>query len=316
MKNYYEILGVSKDANQEDIKKIYRKLALEYHPDRNPEGADKFKEIAEAYEVLSDENRRREYNHRLENPMAGNPFGGNPFGDGNIDDILNQMFGSNFGQQQRRHTPEKVIDIDIDIFESFNGVVKDITYGRKIDCNGCKGTGGQTSGCITCGGQGFVLQRIGTGMFTQVIKSVCNQCNGNGYTVISKCHSCNGSAHKEIMETIRVTFPRGIDNGQSLRVGQKGDFLKGMMGDLILRVRLNSTNGFEKNGNDLIYNAFFSLDDLKNNEFEIPHPSGKLSVKFPKDFNTQIPLRIKQKGFTTNTIGDLFIKYNVKYIRS
>jgi len=319
MKNYYEILGVSKDASQEDIKKAYRKLALQHHPDK---GGDEslFKEISVAYENVGDENKRREYNHKLDNPMAG-MFGGgrNPFGDGNIDDILNQMFSGGFGgrqQQQQRRTPEKLVDVELSVVDSFKGVDKEITYSRKTDCNGCGGSGGQRSGCVTCGGQGFVMQRAGTGMFTQVIRTVCNQCNGNGYVLINKCNTCFGSGGKDIVEKIRVTIPRGVESGQMLRLSQKGDFIQGMMGDLILRINLVNKDGFEKNGNDLIYNAFFTLDDLKNNDFEIPHPDGNVSVKFPKDFNTQIPLRLRAEGFTTHMTGDLYVKMNVKYTRS
>jgi molecular chaperone DnaJ len=320
MKNYYEILGVSKDASHEDIKKAYRKLALQHHPDK---GGDEslFKEISEAYENVGDENKRREYNHRLDNPMAG-MFGGgggrNPFNDGNVDDILNQMFGGGFGGgfgQQQRRAPEKIIDIEIDVLESFTGVEKEMRYPRKSDCNTCRGTGGDRSGCLTCGGQGHIMQRMGTGMFTQVVRVVCQQCNGNGFVITNKCKTCNGTATKDNFETLRVTIPRGIDNGQMLRVPQKGDFIGGMVGDLIIRINLISKNNFEKNGNDLIYNAFFTLDDLKKNEFEIPHPDGVLSVKFPKDFNTQVPLRLKNKGFTINMIGDLYVKMNIKYVR-
>jgi molecular chaperone DnaJ len=160
------------------------------------------------------------------------------------------------------------------------------------------------------------MQRAGTGMFTQVIRTVCNQCNGNGYVLINKCNTCFGSGGKDIVEKIRVTIPRGVESGQMLRLSQTGDFIQGMMGDLILRINLVNKDGFEKNGNDLIYNAFFTLDDLKNNDFEIPHPDGNVSVKFPKDFNTQIPLRLRAKGFTTNMTGDLYVKMNVKYTRS
>lgn len=319
MKNYYEILGISKEATQDEIKKVYRKLALEYHPDRNPEGADRFKDIAEAYETLSDEGKRKEYNYRLENPMANNGFGGNPF-DGGFDDLFAQMFGGGNpfggGFQQQRRVPEKLIEVQIDVLESYKGVIKDITYSRSAPCNTCNGSGGDRSVCNICNGQGFIIQRAGTGMFTQIVKTACGGCSGSGYKIINKCHGCNGVGSKELIETLKVTFPRGIDEGQMLRVQQKGDFQQGMIGDLILRVKLISKNGFEKNGNDLIYNVYFNLNDLNKNEFEIPHPDGNLSVKFPKEFNTQIPLRLRNKGFITNVIGDLYIKYHVKYLRT
>lgn len=315
MKNYYEILGVSKDASLDEIKKIYRKLALEYHPDRNPNGADKFKEIAEAYETLSDESKRKEYNFRLENPMAGGFGGRNPFGGGGFEDIFNQMFGGG-SKQEKRRVPEKIIDLQINVLESFRGVDKEISYSKKIDCNTCRGTGGERSGCMVCSGQGFVTQRAGTGMFQQIFRSVCTNCNGNGYVVSNACYDCKGQGSKDFIEKIRVTIPKNIDDGQMLRLSQKGDYSNGMVGDLIIRINLISKDGFEKNGNDLIYNAFFTLKDLNKNEFEIPHPDGTVSVKFPNEFNTQTPLRLKNKGFVSNQIGDLYIKMSVKYIRS
>jgi len=319
MKNYYEILGVSKDASQDEIKKLYRKLALEFHPDRNPEGGDRFKDIAEAYETLSDDVKRKEYDYKLENPMAGGFGGGNPF-NGNFDDLFNQMFGGNPFRggnfQQQRRAPEKLIEVQIDVIESYKGVVKDITYSRHSECVKCNGSGGDRTVCNVCSGQGFFMQRAGTGMFTQIVKTPCNGCGGSGYNIINKCYTCNGNGSKEIIETLKITFPRGIDEGQMLRVQQKGDYVQGMIGDLILKVKLTMKNGFEKSGNDLIYNVFFNLTELNKNEFEIPHPDGALSVKFPKEFNTQIPLRLRNKGFITNVTGDLYVKYHVKYIRN
>jgi molecular chaperone DnaJ len=233
-----------------------------------------------------------------------------------MDDILNQMFGSTFGQQhQQRRAPEKLVEVTIGVLESYMGVTKNITIGRKDACNVCAGKGGDRFGCITCGGQGVVMQRAGTGLFTQVIRTQCPSCAGKGFTVSNPCYGCNGNGSKDVVDTISITFPRNVDSGQMLRVPQKGDFTNGMVGDLILRVKLVEENGFEKSNNDLVYNAFFTIDDLKNNEFEVPHPDGKVSVKFPKEFNTQIPLRLRSKGFVNNQIGDLYVKMNVKYVR-
>jgi molecular chaperone DnaJ len=320
MKNYYEILGVSKDASLDEIKKVYRKLALEYHPDRNPQGTDKFKEIAEAYETLSDDQKRKEYNFKLENPNAGrfggrNPFGGNPFG-GNFEDIFSQMFGGGNNQQRRRTAPEKIVDIQISPVDSFKGADIEISYLRKSDCQTCRGTGGEKTGCMVCSGQGYITQRAGTGMFQQILRTVCNACGGKGQIVINACNSCSGSGTKDNPEKIRVTIPKGIDEGQLLRVGGKGDFYSGMIGDLIIRINMVSKDGFEKNGNDLIYNKFFNLDELNRAEFEVPHPNGVLSIKFPKEFNTSIPLRVRGKGYVTNMTGDLYVKMDVKYTRS
>lgn len=318
MKNYYEILGVSKDATPDDIKKVYRKLALEYHPDRNPNGAEKFKEIAEAYEVLSDDQKRKEYNFRLENPNAANFGGRNPFGGGfggGFEDIFNQMFGGNFGQRKRR-VPEKIIDIEISPIDSFRGVDKEISFNRRSNCGSCGGSGGQRTGCITCAGQGFITQRAGTGMFQQVFRTVCNSCSGKGYTISNPCKNCKGSGNIDVVEKIRINIPRGIDDRQMLKVHGKGDIIDGDVGDLIIRINILNKDGFEKNGNDLVYNKFFTLEELSKSEFEVPHPDGNLSVKLPKEFNTLIPLRVKGKGYITNMTGDLYIKMEVKFTRT
>jgi molecular chaperone DnaJ len=318
MKNYYEILGVSKDASAEEIKKVYRKLALQYHPDKNPDGAEKFKDIAEAYDVLSDPNKRNEYNYRLENPhMRGNP-GGNPFG-ADINDILSQMFGgkfnSNFGQQRRR-APEKLIDVDVNVVDTFMSVEKDIHFTKKVACDVCAGKGGERTGCITCGTQGFITQSIGTGFFTQIHQVVCPDCNGKGHRIINKCHSCNGESTKSIMERLRIRIPHGIESGQMIKLPAMGDFYEGVVGDLIVRFNIKNSNGFSKDGINLVYHKHFNLQELNNDSFEIPHPDGKLSVKIPNQFNTEIPLRLRGKGFRGNEVGDLYVKMEVKFDRS
>ena len=313
MNNYYEILGVSKDASQEDIKKAYRKLSLEFHPDRNPNGEDKFKEISSAYNVVGDKDKRKEYDAQLNNPFGR--MGGRQFHESNIDDLFSQMFGGRPGQQQRGSVPDKVIEVQVNTLESYNGVSKTITYNKKTYCEPCNGKGGERSACLTCGGQGFVTQRAGTCMFTQIIKTSCGQCSGQGFTINNPCYSCNGKGTKEMIDNLQITLPKNIDNGQHLRVPNKGDFYNGMVGNLILKINLIPQNGFEKINNDLVYNAYFNLDDLKKDSFDVPHPDGKIEVKFPTEFNTQVPLRIKSKGFKSNQIGDMFIKMNVKYSR-
>jgi molecular chaperone DnaJ len=318
MKNYYEILGVSKDANVDEIKKVYRKLALQYHPDKNPDGAEQFKDIAEAYETLSDPNKRKEYDFRLENPNHENPFGnGSPFGP-DINEIFSQMFGANFRNgfnQQRNNVPEKIIELTIDVVESFLGAEKDLNFTKKVACDGCGGKGGEKTGCLTCGSQGYVTKRTGTGFFVQIQRAPCPDCNGQGFKMTNACFICKGETNKTIIENIRIRIPVGIDNGQMLKLPQKGDFVGGVVGDLIIRINLVSNKGFSKDGNNLIFNKYFDLQELKNDTFEIPHPDGKLSVKLPVQFNTQTPLRLKGKGFRTNQVGDLYVKMDVKFNR-
>jgi molecular chaperone DnaJ len=320
MKNYYEILGVSKDASIDEIKKVYRKLALQYHPDKNPDGADQFKDIAEAYETLSDPNKRKEYDFRLDNPMHQGMFGGgNPFGNSDINDFVNRMFGgnpfANGNNQQRNRVQDLLVNVAIDVLDSYRGIEKDITFSKKAPCNGCGGKGGERIGCITCAGQGFLTQRMGNGLFTQIHRVVCTSCAGKGYVYNTKCNICQGNETMSVMDNIRITIPKGIDTGQMLKIKGRGDFSNGYVGDLVLRIILNNGNGFSKEGSDLIYTAYFDLNDLKKDSFEIPHPDGRLSVKFPKIFNTEAPLRLKGKGFNVENVGDLFVKMNVRYER-
>lgn len=298
--NYYDILGVDEKDNQDTIKKSYRKLAKEHHPDK---GGDEnlFKKISEAYDVLGDENKRAQYDNQRNNPFSGMGGGFNPF---------EQMF--NQQRHQRQGAPDKVIDVMVGTLESYNGSDKQITYQRKHMCGDCNGLGGDRLTCQHCNGHGFISQRVGTGMFVQMVQTHCNACNGQGYSYTRVCHSCQGSTTKDKMETLNVKLPHGVDDGQFLKLQGKGDFKKGMYGNLILRVKINSENDFDKFGNDLIYNKYFDLNDLKTDTIEVPHPQGQLSIKMPPTFDTSKPLRVKSKGFNG---GDLFIKLFVKFTR-
>jgi molecular chaperone DnaJ len=309
MNNYYEILGVSKDATQDDIKKVYRKLALQYHPDKNPDGGDKFREISESYETLSDITKRKEYDFKLDNPNYGQQS--NQF-----NDIFNSFFSrhTNFNQRNTRG-PEKLIELNVGVLESYNSSSKTINFLRKDKCNSCSGTGGEKKVCQSCSGNGFFEERIGIGLFTQIRRSVCQSCNGNGFTLDKKCYTCNGEGTSNVMESFTIKLPENVQDGQMLKIAGKGDYYNNMVGDVIIRVNIVPENNFEKSGNDLIYNSFFNIEQLKLDDFIVPHPDGNLNVKFPKEFNTQIPLRIKNKGFKTNPVGDLYIRMNVKFNR-
>lgn len=301
MNNYYDILGVSKEATQEEIKKIYRKLAIQYHPDKNPDGAEKFKEISEAYDILGDVEKRKKYDNKLNNPFSP------------LDDILNHQHFRNTYRQNI--VPEKFIDVKLGVLESYSGVVKTITYQRRTDCESCNGSGGDRITCVNCNGSGFLQQRVGTGFFVQIIQTACPSCSGNGYTIKNPCNTCSGTGAKEILETFQLNFPKNIDNGNIFKVQSKGDIIGENVGDVILRIIIVPENNFERNNYDLIYNAFFDLNEIQKTDFVVPHPDGDLLVKFPKEFNTQTPLRIKHKGFKGNFVGDLFVKMNVKFTR-
>jgi len=307
VENYYEILGVPETATQDEIKKAYRKKAIEHHPDKGG-SEETFKKVATAYDTLGDENKRRDYDNRKNNPFGNNGGfqGFNPFED---------FFGGNFFKQRKRTVPEKLVEVNIGTIESFNGVDKTITYMRNHGCNSCNGSGGDRTNCTVCGGQGFLSIKQGTGLFVQITRHVCNSCRGNGYIITNSCHNCNGGGVITATESLMIKIPQGVDEGQVFKIGSKGDYSNGTYGDLLIKIKLIPENNFEKSGNDLIYNLFYGLDDLKKDTVIIPHPSGEMTISLPKDVDTSKPLRVKSKGFKNNGQGDLFIKQFVKFKR-
>ena len=304
MEDFYQILGVSENASQDEIKKAYRKLAVEHHPDKGGD-ENKFKKISEAYDTIGDENKRSQYDNQKRNPFANMGGGGfNPF-----EDMFNQMH-----TQRRRAVPDKVIEVTIGALESFNGSDKTINYVRESKCGGCNGNGGERVNCSTCNGEGFIIQRIGTGLFVQMIRQACGSCGGNGFTYKTTCGTCHGKTTVKTNETVSVKLPHGVDDGQFLRLQDKGDYKDGMYGNLVLRIKVREENNFDKSGYDLIYNAYFNLNQLSKDTLNIAHPQGDLSIKLPKTFDTSKPLRVKSKGYHSR--GDLFIKLFVKFDRS
>jgi molecular chaperone DnaJ len=305
MKDYYKILEVEEKATDEDIKKSYRSLSKKYHPDVNPDGSEKFKEIAEAYEVLGDKTKRVQYDNSKNNPYNGTQF----------ENIFSQMFAGNnpnFRQHRRKSAPDKIIKVQITPIESYLGQEKTIQYFKDNHCNICNGSGGEQQGCNTCGGSGFQIKTFGTGFMVQQVRTACQTCGGRGYTLIHKCYSCEGRGVKSATHEIRIKIPVGIDNGQYVKLGDLGDFRNGEYGDLVIQIELISNDGFEKIDNDLIYNLFLNLDEIQKDKYVVPHPDGDLSVNAPKVFDTSKPLRLRGKGYNG---GEMYVKLNVKFER-
>jgi molecular chaperone DnaJ len=306
MKDYYKILEVEENSTEDEIKKSYRSLSKKYHPDVNPDGAEKFKEINEAYEVLGDKEKRNNYNNSKNNPYAGTPF----------QDIFNSMFGGNapnFARQQRRKSaPDKLIKVQISPIESYKGIEKTIYYVKDNHCNACMGSGGDQQSCQTCGGSGFEVKTVGNGFMVQHIRTACNSCGGRGFTLVHKCYNCDGRGTKPASHEVKVKLPVGVDNGQYLKLQDLGDFRNGEYGDLVVQVEVISKDGFEKFNNDLIYNLFLNLEEVRKDKFMIPHPDGDLNMEAPKIFDTSKPLRLRGKGYFG---GDMYVKLNVKFER-
>lgn len=303
---FYSILGVTEEASQDEIKKAYRKLAKENHPDK---GGDEelFKKISVAYDTIGDEEKRKQYDLERKNPFAG--MGGG-FGQS-----MNDLFNSVFGQRQQQRTHTTTLNVSVGVLESYLSQKKTINFRRKASCDTCSGTGGDKKVCVTCQGAGQVVRQMGSGMFIQMVSVNCPSCHGFGHLLTNPCFVCNGSGDKDEIKTLEITVPHGIEDGQFLRLQKQGDFRNGTYGDLILRVNVEKQDNFEKIGNHLIYNAFFDFEDIQKDSFEIPHPDGSITVKFPKQFDTSKPLRVKGKGFKTDLIGDLMVNQFVKFYK-
>jgi len=298
--DYYSILGVDENATQDDIKKVYRKLAKENHPDK---GGDEelFKKISVAYDTVGDEQKRKEYDIQRKNPFGG--------GYGDMFDMFTRQF-----RQQRK--PSRVVTVSVDVLKSYTNEKVSLNFKRKEKCDPCSGTGGDKKTCETCKGQGVLFKQMGSGMFVQMVQMVCDSCGGSGNIITNACYACQGSATKDEVKTVEVKIPHGIDDGQMLRLNDMGDYTDGIYGDIILKISLTNESGFEKIGEHLIYNKFFNLEDLKKDNFMVPHPDGEISINFPKHIDTSKPLRVKSKGFKyPNVNGDLLIRPYLKYDR-
>lgn len=299
MKDYYKILEIEENASEDDIKKSYRALSKKYHPDVNPNGDETFKEVLEAYDVLSDKQKRGEYDFRRKNPHQ----------DMNMQDIFSNFFGK---RQQRKKSPDKIVRINITPVESYNNSTKTINYIKDYKCNTCNGEGGEKQICGGCGGQGYQSKIFSNGFMIQQINTECSSCAGRGYTLIHKCNGCDGRGYKSFNNTLNIKLPHGIDSGQFIRIPNEGDFRNGDYGDLIIQIELMNSDGFEKIGNDLVYNLFLNYKELLNDKYNIPHPNGTITIESPKKFDTSKPLRVKGKGYNG---GELYIKLNVKFDR-
>jgi len=302
--NLYEILGVTENASQSEIKNAYRKLAIQHHPDKGGD-EEMFKKISGAYEILGDTQKRQQYDNRKNNPYGGTPF----------EDLFSQMFGGNpfggnpFGQR-RPQAPSKVIKIKVSPVESYLGVEKTINYVKEKHCTTCNGSGGDRQKCGGCGGAGFVIKQFGTGFMIQQVQTACDLCGGKGYSLRTKCNSCGGKGTIGENQEIKVRLPNGVDNGQFLKLEKYGDYVNGFYGDLVIQVELEPQDGFEKINNDLVYNLNLNLEEIQKPKFSIPHPDGELNVTSPKVVDTSKPLRLKGKGYNG---GDMYVKLNLRF---
>ena len=298
---YYEVLEVSKDCSGAELKKAYRKLAMKYHPDRNPddkEAEEQFKVVNEAYQVLSDEEKRNIYDRYGKAGLEQGGMGGG-FGGANMDDIMdifNSMFGGSgtssgfggfsgsFGSTRRDPSQKYALDFEIELPLAFHEAVFgcekkiDITY--KTPCNDCKGTGAKDAKldtCEYCGGQGQVLMRQGPMQFAQT----CPKCQGEGKTVAQKCTSCKGKGYHEEEDIVTIKIPAGVDSGNRLRAEGYGNEAKnGQRGDLYLTFYVEEDENFIRNGNDIYIEVpVFFTQAILGETLSIPALDGELELE-------------------------------------
>ncbi len=330
-RDFYEILGVNREADADTIKKAYRKLAMQYHPDRNPgnaEAEEKFKEAAAAYEVLGDANKKAQYDRFGHDAFNGRGGGG---GFSNTEDIFSHfgdIFGDLFGggqtrSRRSRNEPRRGSDLryvtEISLKDVVTGIEKEIEFDTDKNCDECKGTGAEKGSqpvtCGTCGGSGQVVRQ--QGFFAMA--STCPTCHGKGTTVKNPCKPCHGQGRVSEHRKIRLNIPAGVDTGTRLRVATEGEggYMGGPPGDLYVEIRVKDHKNFERQGDDLVSEIEVSyLQMLLGAEIEVPTVTGTESVEIPKGTHHGDTVKLSGQGLPSlrgNRRGDIYYHVNVEF---
>ena len=338
-RDYYEVLGVSKDASPDELKKAYRKLALQYHPDRNPgdkEAEEKFKEAAEAYEVLSNPEKRQRYDRYGHAGMSG---AGGYSGQGmSMDDIFSQfgdLFadfglgsffsggfggGSRSGGSVRERGGNIRVKVKLNLQEIEKGVKKKIKVNKYVTCEHCHGSGsadGSTDTCPTCKGRGQVVRTVSSLFGQMQTASTCPTCNGTGKVIKNKCTHCHGEGIVKGEEVIEIDIPAGVGEGMQLTLRGKGGAgpHNGVNGDLYVLIEEEAHPDFERDGSNLIYSLFITVPQaILGTDAEVPTVSGKVRVKIAPGTQSGKVLRLRGKGLPVVNgygNGDLLVYVNV-----
>lgn len=332
-RDYYEILGVTKSASDDEIKKAYRKLAIKYHPDKNPDdksAEEKFKEAAEAYEVLSNAEKRQRYNQFGHAGVGGASQGGGGFGGGmNMDDIFSQfgdIFGAGFGGSSRgggrrvARGSNLRVKVKLNLQEIAKGAEKKIKVNKFVSCNTCSGSGaknGQVETCKTCHGSGVQTRVQQTFLGAMQTQTTCGACNGEGKTVKDKCYTCHGDGVTRAEEVISINIPAGVGEGMQLSVGGKGNAAPrgGINGDLLVVIEEEEHLELKRDGSNLFYDAYVSfVDAALGTSIEIPTVDAKVKIKIDAGTQSGKVLRLKGKGVpdvNSYGVGDLLVNINV-----
>lgn len=339
-KDYYEILGVSKSASKDEIKKAFYKLAHKYHPDKKEGDEKKFKEVNEAYQVLSDDAKRSKYDQfgsGFENMGGGQyqggfggfegfdfsqgGFGGADFDFGNLNDIFSDFFGGGMGGARgSRRGRDISTELQIPFEDSIFGTTRKILITKTSNCDTCSGSGAKSGTkmetCKTCNGQGKIRETKRSILGTISSTKVCEECLGRGEVPKEKCATCKGAGVLRKEEEITIAIPSGIRDGEMIRMTGMGEAIsRGTPGDLYIKINVANHSVFKREGNDLVMTLGLKLTDaLLGNEFPIKTLDGEIKVKIPEGVAVNEILRVKGKGVPTQKgkRGDLLIKLNIK----
>lgn len=310
-RDYYEVLGVSKTASKEEIKKAYRKLSKQFHPDINKEAnaSEKFQEVKDAYEVLSDEQKRAQYDQfGHQDPNQG--FGGSGFGGAEgfgFDDIFSTFFGGGGARRRDPNAPRKGEDLQysmtIDFMDAVFGKETEIEIPKEENCDTCDGSGAKPGTkkktCPYCEGTGQLNVAQDTPFGRMVNRRACHHCEGTGQIIEEKCQTCKGAGKVRKVKKIKVTIPAGVDDGQQLRVtGQGGPgFNGGPAGDLYVVFRVKAHKDFEREGDDIYLELALTYPQAAlGDEIEVPTVHGKVKLKIPAGTQSGARFRLKGKG--------------------
>ncbi|MCL4392609.1 molecular chaperone DnaJ [Patescibacteria group bacterium] len=333
-KDYYEILGVSKDATDIEIKKAYRKLAGIYHPDKNkaPDSHDKFKEINEAYSVLSDKQKRANYDRFGSadfTDMGGNPNAGYTydFNMGDIGDIFSDFFSSSgFGfdrstQKKRDLSGDDIeLNLSVELEDVIFSVEKEIAFYTMVKCSKCAGTGSstkETERCSVCSGTGRVKKVTQSFLGNIAVDVECSHCKGSGNIIKNKCYTCSGTGRIKQLKKMKIKIPAGVEDGTVLKFRNEGGagLQGGENGDLFIHLKVNPSSIYKRNGNNLEYTTHINISTaVLGGVVSISTPYGLVNLKIPSGTQSGDKFKIRGKGipaFHGRGVGDLFVTVKV-----
>lgn len=334
-RDYYEVLGLNKNASADEIKKAYRTLAKKYHPDLNKDAdaPEKFKEVQEAYEVLNDPQKKNLYDQYgfagLDQNGAGFDFNSNS-GFGDLNDIFSSFFGDSFGRRSYsssssnspRKGQDRYMELYIDFMDSIKGMTKTISLEVEEQCSECLGSGARSKDdikiCPTCNGRGRIVRQRQTMFGVMQSEEICPECQGTGKKIMKVCSKCRGKGYTKKKIEVEVNIPAGIQSGQQLRIAGKGDrgFNGGPNGDLYIEIIVGSSPLFVREGNDILVTVPISiLDATLGCKIDVPTVYGNVELTIPSGTQPGQKFRMRAKGvkdIRSNNYGDEYVIVDIK----